>query len=89
MRTDERNMSSDELAQSMLCKEEEDDQRATKTMSMKRALMMFWRGLTALLVGMQTGLRYRCIKAIGYDMYLCKDNGEDGVILNGKGERIG
>ena len=51
MRTDERNMSSDELAQSMLCKEEEDDQRATKTMSMKRALMMFWRGLTALLVG--------------------------------------
>lgn len=31
---------------------------------------------------------YCSIKAIGYDLYLCKDNGEDGVILNGKGERI-
>lgn len=31
---------------------------------------------------------YREVKAIGYDMYLCKDNDEDGVILNGKGERI-
>ena len=31
---------------------------------------------------------YCSIQAIGYDMYLCKDNDEDGVILNGKGERI-
>ena len=29
---------------------------------------------------------YCSIQAIGYDLYLCKDNGEDGVILNGKGE---
>ena len=32
---------------------------------------------------------YCSIQAIGYDMYLCKDNDEDGVILNGKGQRIG
>lgn len=31
---------------------------------------------------------YSSIKAIGYDLYLCKDNYEDGVILNGRGERI-
>lgn len=31
---------------------------------------------------------YSEIKAIGYDIYLCKYNDEDGVILNGKGERI-
>ena len=31
---------------------------------------------------------YTSIKAIAYDLYLCKDNDEDGVILNGKGERI-
>ena len=29
---------------------------------------------------------YCSIQAIGYDMYLCKDNDEDGVILNGKGQ---
>ena len=31
---------------------------------------------------------YSSIKAIGYDLYLCKDNYKDGVILNGKGEII-
>ena len=31
---------------------------------------------------------YRNIRAIGYDMYLCKDNCGEGVILNGKGEKI-
>ena len=31
---------------------------------------------------------YSEIKAISYDTYLCKDNDEDGVILNGKGEKI-
>ena len=50
MRTDERNKSRDELAQSMPCKEEE-DQRATKITSMKRAFILFWHGLTALLAG--------------------------------------
>ena len=29
---------------------------------------------------------YCSIQAIGYDMYLCKDNDEYGVILNGKGQ---
>ena len=50
MRTDERNKSRDELAQSMPCKEEE-DQRSTKITSMKRAFILFWHGLTALLAG--------------------------------------
>lgn len=31
---------------------------------------------------------YWDIKAIGYDLYLCKDNGEDGIVLNGRGERV-
>jgi len=31
---------------------------------------------------------YNEIMAMGYDMYLCKDNSEDGVMLNGKGEKI-
>ena len=35
-----------------------------------------------------TPLSYNRIKAIAHDLYLCKDNDEDGVILNGKGERI-
>lgn len=31
---------------------------------------------------------YTYIKAIAPDLYLCQDNDEDGIILNGKGERI-
>ena len=31
---------------------------------------------------------YSSIEAIGYDLYLCKDSREDGIILNGKGEPV-
>lgn len=34
------------------------------------------------------GEQVHAIQAIGYDLCLCKDNHEDGVILNGKGEEI-
>jgi len=47
-----------------------------------------WYGLMTTDGKVLTPPSYSEIKAIGYDMYLCKDNDEDGVILNGKGERI-
>ena len=50
---------------------------STKITSMKRAFILI------------TPPSYCRIKAVGYDMYLCKDNDEDGVIQNGRGERVG
>lgn len=47
-----------------------------------------WYGLMTADGKVITPPAYNEIKAIGYDTYLCKDNDEDGVILNGKGERI-
>ncbi|MGN0282468.1 MAG: WG repeat-containing protein [Prevotella sp.] len=47
-----------------------------------------WYGLMTADGRVVTPPSYCSIEAIGYDMYLCKDNDEDGVILNGKGERI-
>ena len=31
---------------------------------------------------------YSSIKAIGYDLYLCKDSECRGVIINGKGQKV-
>ena len=45
-----------------------------------------WYGLMTADGKVITPPSYCSIQAIGYDMYLCKDNDEDGVILNGKGE---
>ena len=45
-----------------------------------------WYGLMSADGKVITPPSYCSIKAIGYDLYLCKDNGEDGVILNGKGQ---
>lgn len=47
-----------------------------------------WYGLMTADGKVITPPSYSEIKAIGYDTYLCKDNDEDGVILNGKGEKI-
>ena len=47
-----------------------------------------WYGLMTSDGKVITPPSYCSIQAIGYDMYLCKDNYEDGVILNGKGQRI-
>lgn len=47
-----------------------------------------WYGLMSADGKVITPPSYCSIQAIGYDIYLCKDNGEDGVILNGKGQRI-
>lgn len=47
-----------------------------------------WYGLMTANGKIITPPSYCSIQAIGYDMYLCKDNEEDGVILNGKGEKI-
>lgn len=47
-----------------------------------------WYGLMTADGKVLTPPSYCEIKAIGYDTYLCKDNNEDGVILNGKGEKI-
>ena len=45
-----------------------------------------WYGLMTADGKVITPPSYCSIQAIGYDMYLCKDNDEDGVILNGKGQ---
>ena len=45
-----------------------------------------WYGLMSADGKIITPPSYCSIQAIGYDMYLCKDNDEDGVILNGKGQ---
>lgn len=47
-----------------------------------------WYGLMTAEGQVVTPPSYCSIEAIGPDLYLCKDNGEDGIILNGKGERI-
>lgn len=47
-----------------------------------------WYGLMTADGKVITPPSYSEIKAISYDTYLCKDNDEDGVILNGKGEKI-
>lgn len=47
-----------------------------------------WYGLISPDGKILTPPSYCNIKAIGYDMYLYKDNDEDGIILNGKGERV-
>ena len=47
-----------------------------------------WYGLMTADGKVITPPSYCSIQAIGYDTYLCKDNSEDGVLLNGKGERI-
>lgn len=46
-----------------------------------------WYGLMTADGKVITPPSYSDVKAIGYDMYLCKDNSEDGVILDGSGER--
>ena len=45
-----------------------------------------WYGLMTADGKVITPPSYCSIQAIGYDLYLCKDNDEDGVILNGKGQ---
>lgn len=47
-----------------------------------------WYGLMSPDGKVLTPPSYCNIKAIGYDMYLCKDNSEEGIILNGKGEKV-
>lgn len=47
-----------------------------------------WYGLMTADGKVVTPPSFSEIKAVGYDMYLCKDNNEDGIILNGKGMRI-
>lgn len=47
-----------------------------------------WYGLMTADGKVVTPPSYSSIEAIGYDMYLCKDNHEDGVLLNGDGKRI-
>lgn len=47
-----------------------------------------WYGLMTAGGQIVTPPSYTSIEAIGYDLYLCKDNFEDGVLLNGKGERV-
>lgn len=47
-----------------------------------------WYGLMSPDGKILTPPSYCDIVAIGYDMYLCKDNNEDGVILDGKGKRV-
>lgn len=47
-----------------------------------------WHGLISPQGKVITPPSYWTIDAIGYDMYLCKNEYDDGVILNGKGERI-
>lgn len=47
-----------------------------------------WYGLmTELTERSSHHISYSEIKAIGYDTFLCKDNDEDGVILNGRDEK--
>lgn len=48
-----------------------------------------WFGLITTEGKVITPPSYLSIEAISYDKYLCKDNDNEGVILNGKGERIG
>lgn len=31
---------------------------------------------------------YSYIKAVGEDLYLCKNNDNSGILLNGKGEKV-
>ena len=47
-----------------------------------------WFGLMSADGKVVTPPAFCSIKAIGYDLYLCKDNSEDGVILNGRGETV-
>lgn len=47
-----------------------------------------WYGLMAADGKVITPPSYISIRAIGYDIYLCKDNDGEGVILNGKGEMV-
>lgn len=47
-----------------------------------------WYGLMASDGKIVTPPAYRDITAIGYDLYLCKDNNDGGVVLNGRGERV-
>lgn len=45
-----------------------------------------WYGLMTAEGKIITPPSFSSIKAVGYDLYLCKDNDEDGLLLNGKGE---
>lgn len=47
-----------------------------------------WYGLMSPEGKIITPPSYSSIEAIGYDLYLCKDSDNDGVLLNGKGERV-
>ena len=47
-----------------------------------------WYGLMTPDGRIVTPPSYESIKAIGYDLYLCKDNYDDGVVLNGRGEQL-
>lgn len=47
-----------------------------------------WYGLMTSEGKIITPPSYSNIIAVDYDMYLCKDNSEDGVLLNGKGQRV-
>lgn len=47
-----------------------------------------WYGLMTADGKVITPPSYCYIKAIDYDLYLCKDEYDDGVVLNGKGERV-
>lgn len=47
-----------------------------------------WYGLMTTEGKVITPPSYSSITAVGYDMYLCKDNNEDGVLLDGKGQQV-
>lgn len=47
-----------------------------------------WYGLMTTEGKVITPPSYSSITAVGYDLYLCKDNNEDGVLLDGKGRQV-
>lgn len=47
-----------------------------------------WYGLITADGKVITPPSYSSITAVGYDLYLCEDIGGDGILLNGKGERV-
>lgn len=47
-----------------------------------------WHGLISADGKVITPPSYRSITAIGYDLYLCIDSGDEGIVLNGKGEVV-
>lgn len=47
-----------------------------------------WYGLMSPDGKILTPPSYSSITAVGYDLYLCKDTDDGGILLNGKGERM-